>query len=238
MSAGLASPKMSRGQGLRARWPRVSAGWSALTAARGDRWVSRLDFRPERAKPAAWAWAVLGAGLLSVLWLADQSEHLRQRQAEAQEQLQRLARADRQVRLERAVQARVEGAQAPQAAASAPVLSAAEADEAVAMVRSLAFPWAETLQRMELSASKAGAVMLSMSTSLDDAGRTAGPTWRLQAAVPDDAAALGWAATLPAGRLVSRASLATPFSTAHGPYGLKAELQAQTSWVSLMEDLP
>lgn len=233
MSAGLTPPMVGRWLGLRARWTRVS-----LMAGRGNRWVDALDFKPARVKPAGWAWGLLGAGLLSVLWLADQSEQLRQRQVEAQAQLQRLARADRLVRLDRAVHERHDRAQATQAAASAPVLSAAAADEAVAMVRSLAFPWAETLQRMELSASTAGAVMLSMSTSLDDAVRTAGPTWRLQAAVPDDAAALGWAASLPTGRLVSRASLSTPFSTAHGLYGLKAEVQAQTSWVSLMEALP
>lgn len=202
---------------------------------RKERWFERFDFKPVRPRAAAWAWALLGAGLLSVLWLADQADQLQQRQTDAQAQLQRLARADRQVRLERAVRERASTAQAPLAAASAPVLSPAAADEAVAMVRALAFPWPETLRRMELSASNAGAVMLSMSTSLDEAGRAVGPTWRLQAAVPDDAAALGWAASLPSGRLITRASLATPFATSHGPYGLKAEVQAQPSWASLME---
>lgn len=237
MSTGVMHPMATWWQGVQARVSRGAARWACLSAS-GDSWVVSLDFRPVRPRPALWAWAVLAAGLLSVLWLADQADQLQQRQAEAQAQLQRLARADRQVRLERAVRERTVGASAPQAAARAPVLSPAAADEAVAMLRALAFPWPETLRSMEMSASNAGAVMLSMSTSLDDAGRTAGPTWRLQAAVPDDAAALGWAASLPAGRLITRASLAAPFSTAHGLYGLKAEVQAQPSWVSLMEAMP
>ena len=106
------------------------------------------------------------------------------------------------------------------------------------MIRALAFPWPGMLAKMERSASAAGAVMLSMSTSLDDAGPSAGPVWRLQAAVRDDAAALGWADSLPAGRLISRASLAAPFSTAQGAYGLKAEVQAQSAWGTLMEVSP
>ena len=168
-----------------------------------------------------------------MLWLADQADHLQQRQLDAQDQFKRLVRADRQVRIERAVHERSAAAQAPQAVTSAPVLDPAAADDAVAMVRALAFPWPAVLRRMEQSAAGAGAVMLSMSTSLEDTGRAAGPTWRLQAAVRDDASALGWAASLPAGRLMARASLATPFTTPQGPYGLKAEVQAQTSWAEL-----
>lgn len=212
---------------------------SAMRAtARAGAWSAALDFKALRPRPALWSWALLGAGLLSVLWLADQVDTLQARQLETQAQIKRLSRADRLGRVERAVQGRAMAAEVPQAAASAPVLDAAAADEAVAMVRTLAFPWPQMLQRMEQSASKAGAVMLSMSVSLDDAGRTAGPTWRLQAAVRDDAAALAWADSLPAGRLASRSSLATPFTTAQGLYGLKAEVQAQTSWNSLLEMSP
>jgi hypothetical protein len=203
-----------------------------------EAWSSALDFMPPRARPAPWAWALLVAGLASVLWIADQVDALQARQLEAQEQLKRLGRAARLARVERAALARTEQVQVPQAAASAPTLESAAADEALDMVRALAFPWPDMLAQMERSASKAGAVMLSMSTSLDDVGRSTGPAWRLQAAVRDDAAALGWADSLPAGRLISRASLAAPFMTAQGAYGLKAEVHAQSAWLSLMETSP
>lgn len=214
-----------------------AGGWRWLSA-RTRRWDWQLDFRPARPRPAPWAWALLVAGLFSVLWLADQAERLQQRQDEAQAQFKRLARADRQVRVARAANEPDTRMAPPAAAASAPVLDPAAADEAVGMVRSLAFPWPAMLQRMELSASQAGAVMLSMGVSLDDLGRSPGPTWRLQAAVRDDASALGWAASLPSGRLVSRGSLAAPFSSPQGPYGLKAEVQAQSTWAELLEVSP
>lgn len=211
-------------------------GWLGhLSNRRGGNWAELLDFRPARPQPAPWAWALLAAGVLSMLWLADQADHLQQRELDAQDQFKRLARADRQLRAERAAHQPPGRAQAPQAAASAPALDPAAADEAVAMVRVLAFPWPSLLQRMELSAANAGAVMMSISTSLEDVGKSAGPTWRLQAAVRDDASALGWAASLPAGRLVSRASLATPFATSLGPYALNAEVQAQTRWMDLAD---
>ncbi len=210
--------------------------WLARCLLRkAESWSAALDFNNPRARPAPWAWALLVAGLASVLWTADQVDALQTRQLEAQEQLKRLGRADRVARVERAALARTEQAEAPRAAASAPTLESAAADEAVNMVRALAFPWPDMLAQMERSASHAGAVMLSMSTSLDDVGRSTGPTWRLQAAVRDDAAALGWADSLPGGRLISRASLAAPFMTAQGTYGLKAEVQAQSAWMTLME---
>src|SRR5258708_5926672 len=83
---------------LRGPWtgPSLAAGWRGSLSVRTRRWPSQLDFRPMRPRPAPWAWAMLVAGLLSVLWLADQAEHLQQRQDEAQAQLKRLARADRQ----------------------------------------------------------------------------------------------------------------------------------------------
>lgn len=216
----------------------AAAGWRRLPWPGTRQWPRQLDFRPERPRAALWAWALLAAGLLSVLWLADQAGQLQQRQGEAQAQLKRLTHADRQVRVARAAAERNTRIEAPAAAASAPVLDPAAADEAVSMVRALAFPWPAMLQRMELSASQSGAVMLSMGVSLDDQGRSPGPTWRLQAAVRDDASALGWAASLPAGRLVSRGSLGTPFSTPQGPYGLKAEVQAQSTWTELVELSP
>lgn len=215
---------------------RVGAAWPMRWSARRARaWPDQLDFRPAPMRPAPWAWALLAAGLLSVLWLADQAGRLQQRQDEAQAQIRRLSQADRRLRVARAAHAPRDHApsRAPSVVASAPTLDPAGADEAVAMVRALAFPWPALMQRMERSASAAGAVMLSMGTSLDETGRSPGPTWRLQAAVRDDASALAWAADLPAGRLVSRASLTMPINTTQGPYGLKAELQAQTPWDEL-----
>lgn len=217
------------------RPPSMFARWLPDKAAV---WPAALDFKAPRVRPAPWAWLLLAVGLASVLWMADRVDALQAQQLEAQAQLKRLGRADRLARVERAALARTEQAQAPQAAASAPILESAAADEAVGMIRALAFPWPGMLAKMERSASAAGAVMLSMSTSLDDAGPSAGPVWRLQAAVRDDAAALGWADSLPAGRLISRASLAAPFSTAQGAYGLKAEVQAQSAWGTLMEVSP
>jgi len=64
-------------------------------------WAEQLDFAGPRVRTAAWSWAVLGAGVLALLVVADQGDAQHQAIDEAQAQLKRLGKADRQWRAQR-----------------------------------------------------------------------------------------------------------------------------------------
>ena len=109
------------------------------------------------------------------------------------------------------------------------------------MARRLAYPWLGVLDEVELAAAAHGAVLLGLNVDLDAraegsaaadpssggvVGQSLAAPVRLQATLASDGAALTWAAALPQGRWLSRAPLSTPFATARGSYGLKAQAQA------------
>jgi hypothetical protein len=205
-------------------------------------WAEQLDFAGPRVRTAAWSWAVLGAGVLALLVVADQGDAQHQAIDEAQAQLKRLAKADRQLRIERAAKAgvRSDKAQAAptasRAASDAGVPQAPKLDdqalpEAVAMAAFMAFPWPEVLRDVSQRAMDHKVVLMALSLDLAgwDAAAMPAPNARLLAAVPSDEVALRWAAELPEGQLKSRAALQAPFTSMLGTFALKAEVQAR--WV-------
>jgi hypothetical protein len=203
-------------------------------------WAEQLDFAGPRVRTAAWAWAVLGAGVLALLVVADQGEAQRQAIDEAQAQLKRLSKADRQLRIERAAKAGVRSDKAQASSGVGPSASDLEAlqapklddqalPEAVAMAAFMAYPWPEVLRDVSQRAMDHKVVLLALSLDLSgwDAAAMPVPTVRLLAAVPSDEVALRWAAELPEGQLKSRAALQTPFTSMLGSFALKAEVQAR-----------
>ncbi len=207
----------------------------------GD-WAEQLDFAGPRVRTAGWSWAVLGAGVLALLVVADQGDAQHQAIDEAQAQLKRLSKADRAVRLARAAKAEVRSDNArakasSDASASAPEVPAAPKlddqalPEAVNMAAFMAYPWPDLLRDVSQRAMDHKVVLMALSLDLAgwDAGAAPVPMARLLAAVPSDEVALRWAADLPEGQLKTRSALQTPFSSLWGSFALKAEVQAR--WV-------
>lgn len=216
-------------------------GWAARVQSRP--WAEQLDFAGPRVRTAAWSWAVLGAGVLALLVVADQGDAQRQAIDEAQAQLKRLSKADRQLRIEQAAKAGVRSEKAQAAGAVARAASALDAPdapvapklddqalpEAVAMAALLAYPWPEVLRDVSQRASDHKVVLMALTLDLSgwDAAAMPTPAARLLAAVPSDEVALRWAAELPEGQLKARAALQTPFTSVLGSFALKAEVQAR-----------
>jgi hypothetical protein len=208
---------------------------------RGD-WAEQLDFAGPRVRTAGWSWAVLGAGVLALLVVADQGDAQHQAIDEAQAQLKRLSKADRAVRLARAAKAEVRSDKARAKASSdtsasalevpaAPKLDDQALPEAVNMAAFMAYPWPDLMRDVSQRAMDHKVVLMALSLDLSgwDAGAAPVPTARLLAAVPSDEVALRWAADLPEGQLKTRSALQTPFSSLWGSFALKAEVQAR--WV-------
>jgi hypothetical protein len=185
---------------------------------RGD-WAEQLDFAGPRVRTAGWSWAVLGAGVLALLVVAD-----------------------RAVRLARAAKAEVRSDKARAKASSdtsasalevpaAPKLDDQALPEAVNMAAFMAYPWPDLMRDVSQRAMDHKVVLMALSLDLSgwDAGAAPVPTARLLAAVPSDEVALRWAADLPEGQLKTRSALQTPFSSLWGSFALKAEVQAR--WV-------
>jgi hypothetical protein len=209
----------------------------------GPSWAEALDFAGPRVRTATWSWAVLGAGVLALLVVADQGEAQHQAIDEAQGQLKRLSRADRALRLERAAKAELRhdlplakaSAGAADASASAPPVPAAPRlndqtlPEAVNMAALMAYPWPQVLREVSQRAMDHRVVLMALSLDLSgwDAGAAPVPTARLLAAVPSDEVALRWAADLPDGQIKTRSVLQTPFSSLWGSFAHKAEVQAR-----------
>lgn len=193
-------------------------------------WVDELDFVGPRVRTAVWSWLILAAGVVAMMMVVDVMDHLEQDLVDARQQFRRLSQADRQLRLNRAIEQGQSSARAESGAgpvSSPPPLRGAGLVDGLSMARLLAYPWAATLNRIEAEASTHQVVLMSMSVDLDKQRQSTdgAPIWRLQAAVRDDPSALAWAARLPGGRLLSRDRLAQPFSAEAGSYTLKVDAQ-------------
>lgn len=200
--------------------------WPAWLKPSLPAWADQLDFVGPRAATALWAWALLAAGVVATMAVADRHAEMEQLHADGEAQIKRLARADRQVWLERALQA--EPAASAASLPEAPPLQGQALASAATMGLLLSYPWSEALTQIESQASQRRVVMLSMSAdtaSLADASKPRAPAWRLQAAVLNDASALAWATSLPQGQLLSREPLNQPFTGAAGSYALRASVQ-------------
>jgi hypothetical protein len=220
----------------------IVSAMKRLSGLQSGDWAEQLDFAGPRVRTAGWSWAVLGAGVLALLVVADQGDAQHQAIDEAQAQLKRLSKADRAVRLARAAKAEVRSDKArakasSDASASAPEVPAAPKlddqalPEAVNMAAFMAYPWPDLLRDVSQRAMDHKVVLMALSLDLSgwDAGAAPVPTARLLAAVPSDEVALRWAADLPEGQLKTRSALQTPFSSLWGSFALKAEVQAR--WV-------
>lgn len=210
--------------------------WAAwVQGRRHQAWAGRLNFAGPQAVTAWWAWLVLGLGVAAPLWVSDQSEQMRAAHLEAQAQLKRLTRADRHLRLSRAL---TTAASSPQETLAMPALAGAALNEAAGMGALLGYPWGRALSQVEAEGSAHQAVMMALSVDLSSMAEAARapsaspvwPVWHLQAAVRDDAAALAWVNRLPEGRLLTRERLAQPFTAPIGLYELKVNAQMQIAW--------
>lgn len=203
-------------------------------------WHDDLNVSGTRQRSAWWAWLVLALGAVALMWSVDHVDALRVQQDEASAQYQRLSRADRQMRMNRALamgprHAPTRASNETNEAASfsavsgvveAPALKTAAAQSnALRMAQALAYPWPQNLNLLDMQAAAAQVVITQLSVSLEGAG-SAGATvpWRVQAATRSDDDALRLAAHLPQGVLQSRAPLAQPFNTVVGNYAVQISL--------------
>lgn len=195
-------------------------------------WAEGLNFVGPRVSTSFWGWALLAIGLVAVCHAADLMQRDQDEQADAQAVVDRLQRgglpqasADRVLTEAAATQASAVGAAGPRA--DAPALS----DDALRQVAQLALwlghPWGETLDRVDATALQQGAVLMQFSLDLATLGSQPGvrPEVRMQAVVPDDAAAWRWLQALgPDAVMRSREPLAEGFSTARGQYALRIDV--------------
>jgi hypothetical protein len=213
------------------RWQNL---WATLSS-----WEDDLDVSGGRQRAAWWAWVLLALGALAVMVAMDHVDSLRIQQDDVAEQVKRLSRADRQLRLQRALAAQavapaasgqVEGKDAN---SNAPALQGAAVPAARRMAGLLAYPWPAHLDLLDTQAAQAQVVMTQLSASLDNtesAQVLVGPAsararWRMQAFAKDDASALAWAQRLPQGELLSREPAPQPFTTRAGTYGVRVSLE-------------
>jgi hypothetical protein len=206
-------------------------------------WHDDVNVSGTRQRSAWWAWLVLALGAVALMWSVDHVDALRVQQDEASAQYQRLSRADRQMRMNRAIamgprHAPARASKEPDSlntastAIETPALKTAAAQSnALRMAQALAYPWPQHLNLLDTQAAAAQVVITQLSVSLEGAG-SAGATvpWRVQAATRSDDDALRLAAHLPQGVLQSRAPLAQPFSTVVGHYTLQTTLAFTPRW--------
>lgn len=209
---------------LLVEWTRPEIpGWTAP-------WAEALDFVGPRVRTALWSWALLVLGMAACMAVAEQAQTVLTAQEGTAATLRRLERARHQQTLAQApprsaasVASAASGAQA-----KAGALDDASLKQAARVAQLLAYPWPTVIGRMEQAAQREHAVLTGFSLDINSlAGRPdALDQARLQAAVPDDAAALRWVAAHGDGaQLLGRDTLATPFDTALGHYALRAEAQ-------------
>lgn len=205
-------------------------------------WAEALNFAGPRVRTSPLAWIVLAGGLLGLMALTDRADELHAKQQEAQAQLKRLQNAERQIRIDRAIAlGTASGASAstqlggPGATGqhigpplpAPPPLDKVSANQALTMLRLLAFPWEGLLARLDAGAEHRGVSLLGMSLDLTRQ-RSADEGLQLLAhgVVPDDATALTWAGELPSGRLVSRDMLTSPIASERHTYRLRVQAEA------------
>ncbi len=192
-----------------------------MMPGRSTRWAEALDFSGPRARVAWWSWALLGVALLAGLALEHRVAVLEEASGETARELERLVRADRRQRLERAIAAQARPT--VPGSVAAPALHGPVILEVTHLAGRLAYPWPAVLQGLQAEAARQQVVLMAVSldvSALDHA------VLRAQGAVQNDVAALRWAAGLPQGQLLGRQALGTPFVARQGRYGMTAEVQA------------
>lgn len=194
-------------------------GW---TSARGLKWAEQLNFAGPRVATSVWGWALFVVGLCASLYAADVAQMWQHTLEAEQTSLMRLERAQHQRQLAQAAtvsKVKPNSNWTPEALQSA-----------YGVARLLAYPWAKTLDQVELAALQEGALLLSLAVDQDKPlADVASPVAvRLSAAVLNDEAALNWAAAHGDGaQLLGRERLANPSPSPQGDYPWRADV----SWV-------
>lgn len=196
---------------------------SMATRFRAPDWAAQLDFVGPRVRTSIWGWILLLAGLSVLAVYADDLLTVQADQAQAQDTLRRLARAQHQLKLVQ--QAREAAARKP--AGQEARLSADGYQHAAQLAQWLGFDWAGVWGQVEAQASLDKVLVTGFSLDLNTLGSREGvfPELQLHAVVMDDAAALQWASHMGLGaQLKARETLATPVITGHGTYTHKVDL--------------
>lgn len=190
---------------------------------RAPQWAVQLDFVGPRVRTSIWGWLLLLAGLSVLVVQVEDLLAVQTDQAQAQDTLHRLARAQHQLKL--AQQARE--ASARKTAGQEARLSADGYQHAAQLAQWLGFDWAGVWSLVETQTSLDKVVVTGFSLDLNTLGSREGalPDLQLHALVTDDAAALQWAAHMGLGaQLKARDTLPAPVITGHGSYTHKVDL--------------
>ncbi len=217
--------------------PSASPGpWPWSRTARID-WAESLNFAGPRVRASFWSWALLALGAIAVVHALELGGQVDEAQEAAQAELSRLQAHVQSPTQSRAqphehVHGRHASAAVPVAAASVSSTSAAsspaervpslqpDAQRSAAQLAAwLGHPWAAALDHTDATAHQRGISLTRFQLDLGNWGTHADQPMalRLQAAVPDDAAALAWMQDLgPQAELRRRDALAQPVPSERG----------------------
>lgn len=224
--------------------PRLSfGGWVRFAqtvqggAGSGLGWAESLNFVGPRVRISFWSWALLALGAIAVvhaLELARQVDAAGQAAHAELERLQRHAQSSGAAALPAtgasgALVAAAADAGASSANEAAPSLQDEGWRSAAQLAAWLGHPWAPVLDQADASAHQRGIALMRFQLDLGSWGmRAAQPlSWRLQAAVPDDATALAWLQDLGAdAQLLRRDALAQAVSSERGTLAWRIDVSA------------
>lgn len=200
------------------------------SAGSGLGWAESLNFVGPRVRVSFWSWALLALGAIAVVHVLELARQVDAAGQAAHAELERLQR-----------HARSNGAPALPATGASGAFVAAAADEAAPSLQDegwrsaaqlaawLGHPWAPVLDQADASAHQRGIALMRFQLDLGSWGtRAAQPlSWRLQAAVPDDATALAWLQDLGAdAQLLRRDALAQAVSSERGTLAWRIDVSA------------
>ncbi len=206
--------------------PAARAGWLHW-ADRVD-WAESLNFGGPRVRTSFWSWALLALGGIAVVHAMDLSSQLVDSEQITQAELSRLqAHARAKPSAAAASSAVPSGAASSQA--QAPVLQPDGWRSAAQLAAWLGHPWAAALDHADATAHQRGISLTGFQVDLSAWGARAGQplAWRLQAAVPDDAAALQWVQELgPQAELQRRDALPQPVLSERGTLSWRIDVNS------------
>lgn len=190
-------------------------------------WAESLNFVGPRVRVSFWSWALLALGLIASVHALDLAGQVADAQEATQAELSRLqahaksAQANGRNTKPESSEARTLGSSASRASSvpNIPQLQAEAWGSAAQLAAWLGHPWAAALDHVDATAHQHGIALTRFQLDLGTWGDRAGQalTWRLQAAVPDDATALAWLADLgPQAEWQRRDALPQPVPSARG----------------------
>lgn len=212
--------------------PSPPMGWRRWRAGSHPTWAESLNFAGPRVRASFWSWALLALGLIASVHALELSSQVDEAQGAAQAEL---------LRLRAHVAAPVPPKQvAPDAstavkrdekpiAVQAPALPPQAWSSAAQLAAWLGHPWAAVLDHVDATAHQRGIALIRFQLDLGTWGTRAEQalSWRAQAAVPDDEAALAWVQALgPQAELQRRDALAQPVPSERGTLTWRIDVSA------------